>query len=267
LKITKVKTTCGCTSPKLAKKVYAPGESGTLKITYSASTRPSNVNKKAYVTSNDKKHSKVALTIKGKVVAKVEHKPSSLDLMLRKDNAGCPEITLKSKDKKPFSIKSFKSTSNCISAEVDPSIKQEKYVIQPKVDIEKAQKLKNGRITIRIDHPQCKSVSIPYKLIPEFKTKPAGLTLLQVQPEKPITRELWVLSNYNEEFEIESVSSQKGYAKVTNQEKNGNRYKIDLEIIPPKPAKNKKMFKDKILVKIKDGDKLEVSCYGVYPKK
>ena len=129
------------------------------------------------------------------------------------------------------------------------------------------QKIKNGRITITINHPECKQVSIPFKVVPEFKTKPAGITLLQVEPEKPITRELWVLSNYNEDFELESVTSQRGYAKVTNQEKIGNRYKIDLEITPPKPSGKKRMFQDKILVKIKGGDKLEVSCYGIYPKK
>jgi hypothetical protein len=267
LKIKKVSTSCGCTSPKLDKKEYAPGENGTLKITYHANNTPSKINKKAYVTSNDKKHPKVTLNIKGQVAAKVEHAPSNLELKPRKDNAGCPEITLKSKDKKPFSIKRFKSTAQCITAEIDKSTKKQQHVIKPKVNMGKIGKTKNGRITIQLDHPQCKTVSIPFKVIPEFKTKPAGITLLKVQPEKPITRELWVLSNYNEEFEIESVTSTKGYTKVTNQEKNGSRYKIDLEITPPKPTDNKKMFRDKILVKIKDGEKLEVSCYGMYPKK
>jgi hypothetical protein len=266
LKIQKVSKTCGCTTSKLDKKEYAPGESGTLKVTYRASKTPTTVKKNVYVTSNDQKHPKVTLTIQGQVVAKVEHNPRNLQLMLRKDNAGCPEITLKSKDKKPFSIKRFQSTSQCISAEFDSSTKKDQYVLQPKVDLEKVGKSKNGHITIQLDHPQCKWISIPFKVIPEFKTKPAGLTLLQVQPEKTITRELWVLSTYNEDFEIESITSQRGYTKVANQEKNGNGYKIDLEITPPKPSDKKSMFQDKIYVKIKDGDKLEVSCFGVYPK-
>jgi hypothetical protein len=267
LKITKVSKTCGCTTSKLAKKEYAPGESGTLKITYNASTRPASIKKNIYVSSNDKKNPKVTLSIKGKIVAKVEHIPERIELLPRKKNAGCPEITLKSKDDKSFSVMNFKSTSNVLKAKTDPSKKEKQYVIQPEVDLEKIKKAKNGRITIKLDHPKCKTISIPYKVIPEFQTKPAGLTLLKVQPEKPITRELWVLSNYNEDFEIESVTSQRGYAKVTNQEKNGNRYKIGLEITPPKPDGKKRMFQDKVLIKIKDGDKLEVTCYGVYPKK
>jgi hypothetical protein len=219
LKIKKVSKTCGCTTSKLAKKEYAPGESGTLKITYNASTHPASIKKNIYVESNDKKNPKVTLSIKAKIVAKVEHVPDRIQLLPRKENAGCPEITLKSKDDKLFSIMNFKSTSNVLKAKTDPSKKEKRYVIQPEVDLEKVKKAKNGRITIQLDHPKCKTISIPYKVIPEFQTKPAGLTLLKVQPEKPITRELWVLSNYNEDFEIESVTSQRGYAKVTNQEK------------------------------------------------
>jgi hypothetical protein len=36
LKITKIKTTCGCTVTQLEKREYAPGESGTIKVTYTA---------------------------------------------------------------------------------------------------------------------------------------------------------------------------------------------------------------------------------------
>ncbi|MCK4292081.1 MAG: DUF1573 domain-containing protein [Planctomycetes bacterium] len=36
LKITNVKSTCGCAVAKLEKKEYAPGESGTIKVIYTA---------------------------------------------------------------------------------------------------------------------------------------------------------------------------------------------------------------------------------------
>ncbi|MHC4271156.1 MAG: DUF1573 domain-containing protein [Planctomycetota bacterium] len=266
LKIKKISKTCGCTAHKLKKKEYAPGESGTLEVTYHASSKPSKIKKKIYVNSNDKSHPKTTLNLNGKVVLKIDYEPKNLQLMARKENAACPAITLKSKDKKPFSIKRFQATSQSMSAKFNSSVKKEEYVIQPKVKVEKMGKLTNGRITITVDHPECKLISIPFKITPEFKTQPAGLTLLEVQPGKTITRELWVLSNYNEDFEIESVTSKNGHAKITNQEKDGNRYKIDLEITPPQPSSKKKMFQDKILVKIKDREKIVVSCFGVYAK-
>jgi len=267
LKIRKIDKTCGCTATKLSKKEYAPGESGTLQITYHASSMPANVHKKVYVSSNDKRHPKVTLDIKCKIVLKIDYEPQKLQLKVRKDNTTCPEITLKSKDGKPFSITRFMATSQSINADFDASVKKTNHVIKPTINGETISKLKRGQITINTNHPGCKYVRIPFEIIPEFKTKPAGLTLLDVKPEEPITRELWVLSNYDEDFEIESVTSQKGYAKATNQEKNGNRYKIDLEITPPDLTSSKRMFQDKIMVKIKDKENLEVNCFGIYPRK
>ena len=49
LKITKVSKTCGCTPYTLAKKEYAPGESGALKVRYNAGKRPGSTKKYIYV--------------------------------------------------------------------------------------------------------------------------------------------------------------------------------------------------------------------------
>jgi hypothetical protein len=40
LKITDVKATCGCTVVQLEKREYAPGESGVIKVTYTAGSTP-----------------------------------------------------------------------------------------------------------------------------------------------------------------------------------------------------------------------------------
>ncbi|MFC1738217.1 DUF1573 domain-containing protein [Planctomycetota bacterium] len=267
LNITKVRTTCGCTAADLKKRKYAPGESGTLKITFSAPTRPGVISKRVIVSSNDKKNPRVTLTISGKVVAQIEHTPSRLNLLLKNENAGCPAITLKSMDNKPFAIKNFKSSSNCITADFDPSKKAKKFVIQPKVDIEKLKKLDRGDIYIDTGRSSYKRVTIPFSVMPEFSTKPPGLALLSVKPSETVTRELWVLNNYDDEFEIESILSEKGYAKVINQEKLEARYKIELQITPPPPTKTQKLFRDTIVVKTKGGEELKVACFGIYPRK
>ncbi|UCG49798.1 MAG: DUF1573 domain-containing protein [Phycisphaerales bacterium] len=38
LKITNVKAACGCTVVQLDKREYAPGESGVIKVTYTAAS-------------------------------------------------------------------------------------------------------------------------------------------------------------------------------------------------------------------------------------
>ena len=110
---------CGCAVAKLQKKEYAPGESGTIKVIYTAPRTASSAARHIYVSSNDKANPKVRLTIKAKVVQMVQADPARLDLSLRKKNLGLNEITIQSLDNQPFSIKSFASTNcNCITAEI-----------------------------------------------------------------------------------------------------------------------------------------------------
>jgi len=267
LKITKVSKTCGCTPYTLAKKEYAPGETGTLKVKYNASKRAGRVARTLYVYSNDKARPKIKLTIKARIMQKVDCKPKKLNLLLEEENAGCSEITLTSLDNRPFSIKRFRSTGNCITADVNSSVKATKFVIEAKVDIEKLRKRLNGRIDISLTHPECKTVAILFKALPEFKISPPSINILGAEPQKPITREVWILNNYGDDFEVESTSSKKGIIKVLSQERIDNRYKFELEITPPVPKGNRKFFNDVFLVNIKGGDKLSIICRGFYLKK
>ncbi len=266
LKIDKTRSTCGCTVPKLSKVEYAPSESGTIHVKFTAPRTEGKTSKRIYVFSNDKENQKVALTIGGKIVKKVEHEPSELQLLLKKENAACPNITLTSVDGQEFSIAGFKSSGNCITAKFNSKEKAKKCVLEPKVDIEKLKETKSGQVQITLNHPQCKDVTIPFKVLSMFSVKPFALNILQAKPQKPITREIWILNNYNEDFEIESISSQKNTVEILEQEKKGNRYKLNLQIIPPKAKGKSRVFTDKVTVNIKGGEKVEFMCRGFYEK-
>jgi len=265
LKIKDVQKCCGATV-KLSKKEFAPGESGVLKVTYRAIKRPTSIKRHLYVNSNDKANPRVDLTIKAQIRAKVKCEPKSLNLLLKEENAGCPEITLKSMDNKPFSIKSFKSTSDSIVADVNALEEARKFVIQPKVDIEKLKKNLNGFIEIGLTHPIVDKVTVTYNALPEFKLNPPVIILFKAEHLKPVKRDIWVLSNYGEDFEIESVSSKNGIVKVMSQEKVSNGYHLEVEITPPAGKDNKKIFTDVFSVNIKGGKKLEIKCRGFYEK-
>jgi hypothetical protein len=146
-------------------------------------------------------------------------------------------------------------------------VKATKFVIEAKVDIEKLRKRLNGRIDIDLTHPECKKVTIPFSVLPRFKISPPSISILGAGPQKPITREVWILNNYGGDFEVESVSSKKGIIKVLSQEKIDNRYKFELEITPPAAEGKTKTFSDVFFVNIKGGEKLEVACRGFYAKK
>lgn len=274
LKITKVTKSCGCTPFTLEKKEYKPGESGTLKVSYRASRRAGSAKKHLFVQSNDRTKPKITLAIKATIVKKVEFKPKQLKLLLNKENAGCPEITLTSVDGKPFSVKGFKatghfrSTAQVITADYDSSNKAKKIVIQPKVNnMELLKKSINGNIVIDLTHPECDSVTIPFRVLPRFKIDPPSIVVHNVEPQKPVTKEVWILNNYDEDFEVESVSCKEGTMKVLSQEKVDNRYKFELEITPPAAGAQKRLFSDVFFVNVKDGERLRINCRGFYTRK
>ncbi|MHC4362288.1 MAG: DUF1573 domain-containing protein, partial [Planctomycetota bacterium] len=261
LKITRVQTTCGCTVAKLSKKTYAPGETGTLPVTYSASRGTGRTSKRIHVYSNDKANRRVTLTIRGTIVLKVSCKPERLKIML--DDANVPEITLTSTDNKPFSIKSFSSAENCITASFDPIIRAKKFVLNPKLDPNKVPKNLRGQVKIDLTHPQCNMATVPFTVVPKFKVKPPSIVISDAEPQKPVRKEVWISSNYGRDFEIESASSEKNMVRLLNWQKVDNRYKLELEIWPP-ARDQERVFGDVLYVNIKGGDKIKIHCRGLY---
>ncbi len=262
LKITNVERCCGIIT-QLSKKEYQPGESGTLKVEYRSSSKAGIMRRQLYVNSNDKTKPKITLTIKAETVPKVSYEPERLQLLLKDENAGCPKITLTSLDGKPFSIKGLTSTGNCITADYDPSVEATKFVLQPMVDMTKLQRMLNGYINISLTHPQSSSITIAFNALPRFKIAPPQIIAFNVEPGTPVTRKIWVLNNYGEDFKIESTSSQDGIIKVLSQDKIHNGYQFLLEILPP-AAEGQTSFTDIFYVNIKGGQKLAVKCRGFY---
>lgn len=267
LKISKVHAPCGCTVAKLDKKEYAPGESGVLDVTYRSSSGSGMSTKQIFVYNNDKDKPKVTLSLKAKVVMKVTHEPERLNLFLKGENAGCPPITLTSRDNRKFSITSFRSSGNVITADFDPSVKAEKFVLKPKLDLQLLQKALRGSISIELTHPQCKKISIVYDALAEFKVDPRVIYIRDAQPQKPVTRQVKIFSNYNEEFEVESTSSKKGFVKALKGEKIRNGYQYELQITPPAAASKGRVFTDVFTVNLNNGQELRVTCYGHFSAK
>ena len=131
LKITEVKRCCGVVVT-LDKKELAPGDSGTLKFEYNSGQDAGLVNRLIRVFSNDETNPKAALTIKAKVVIRVDYQPKRIDLLFNSENAGCPRIIIRSLDEQPFSITSFQSTGEVINAEVYPKVEATVFELEPK---------------------------------------------------------------------------------------------------------------------------------------
>jgi len=266
LRITKVDRCCGF-STRLSKNEYVPGESGTLIAEYHSGPRTGTMIRKIVVHSNDEERPDFALTVKAKIVERVAYEPKRLNLSPKEANAGCPKIALTSLDNQPFSIVGFKSTANCITVDHDSSSEATKFVCQPTVNMERLRRGLNGVVEIRLTHPECDRIAIPFTTLTEFKISPPQITILNAEPQKPVTRKVSVLSNYGEDFEVESASSKNDFVKVKSQQKTHNGYQFEVEITPPVREGKRESFVDVFSVNIKAGEKLAVVCRGFYPKK
>ena len=266
LKIIDVKGDCGCVVFTLAKKEYAPGEGGKLKIKYYAGGRASRAARRIRVTTNNKAKPVVTLTIRAKIVPRVGFEPKRLNLLLKDDQESLPKITLTSLDAKAFSIKSIVSTANAVTADFDSAVAATKFVLQLEVDTAKLRRVSSGVIEVQLTHPECKKVSIPFSALVRFKVNPPVIIAFDAEPGKKIKRNIWVLNNYGEQFEVASAKSSQGIVKVLSQEKIRSGYKFVVEITPPERG-GKMKFTDEFLVQVKGGELLKTTCQGFYSRR
>jgi hypothetical protein len=218
------------------------------------------------VLSNDKDNPKVELTIKASIAQKIAYEPEKLDYTLKGENAGVVVLTLHSVDDQNFAITAFNATGDAVSADFDPNQKATKFVLKTKMYPQKTGANSTGRVEITTSHPECPTITIPFSVLARFKVDPPAINVLNAEVNKSVERELWLLNNYSEDFEIASAISKGGVIKVASQEKIGNRCKFNLVIVPPPTQNPTRMFTDTFTITTKDGEKIDVACRGFYQR-
>ena len=251
--------------PELTKRDYMPGESGTIKVDFQASKIGGPVTKHLYVMSNDPNQKRIEILIKANVVVPIEVEPKTMQLSLDEADANVSEIRIYSKNNRPFSITRVESTNSAITADIDPNASESNFVIKPKVDMEKLKTNLNGYIKFHLAKSDIDEVTINYTTLAEFEIQPGALIIRSATPKQSERRELWVKSNYNKAFEIDSVSSKNGYIKMLEKEKLNNMYKVTLEITPPELQKIM-FFNDTLTINIKNAKPLEIVCRGFFKR-
>lgn len=111
------------------------------------------------------------------------------------------------------------------------------------------------------------------KSLAKFKADPQVIKLRNAEPGKPLIQEVWLSGNDNEDFQIESASSQKGTVKLLSKQKVGNRYKLKLKITPPPSKHRLEIFSDVLYVNIRSSKdktkttKLPITIRGSYSRR
>ncbi|MBN1805011.1 MAG: DUF1573 domain-containing protein [Sedimentisphaerales bacterium] len=265
LRIGEITQVCGCTPFVLEKREYIPGETGILRVGYFADVQYGDTKKQLFVHSNDRLNSKIALNIESNIVAKVAVEPQSLRLSLKHNNAGCPQIVLASVDNQPFSIRSFKSTGNIITADYNPSVRATSFVLQPVVDMARLEDNLNGRIEIELSHPECRSLTVGVDTLPRYEVSPRSVVVRDAHANQVITKKIRIQSNYNDDFELESVYSKNGTVKILQNQKVDDGYELELSVTPPAQRNRASYFSDEVIVRVKGGKDLKIPFSGHYP--
>ncbi len=273
LKVEKeIEAVCGCTVPVLSKTQYAPGEEGTIRVTYTAGDSVGSATKVLKVYSNDRtKGGSVSLTIQATLVERVVCEPKQLELRLKGPDANCPPLTLRSLDHRSFAVTAVLSNGSAIAADVDPCRQATEFTLRPTLDPEQLQKHPTGNLVLALTHPECPEVRVPYQVVPEFQFTPSSVVLFNAEPNHPLMLDGVVLSNsYAEEFEVASYASKAHRVRVLGKEKfvsddqQSTGYRLQLGILPPAVSNSQGFFEDVLRVRLTNGKELQLPCRLFY---
>ncbi len=275
LLVNRIQSTCGCSKPTLIKDgkrfamplkepvSFEPGESGQVEVTFKAPVTKGNVEKSLYLLTNDPTSARTRFVVKAFVVVKVSIQPEKIDLKLDIENAGMPDIVVKSSDGQAFSIKSIYVVRNAIKIPFDPTAKATEFTLKPDVDLEKLGLSKTGVIQIKTTHPQAGTLMVRYTVKPMYELTNPRYILQNVEPGESITRENLIRSNYGKKAEIEFITSRNGYMEIEKQEPDGDHIKLTVKITPPAQSPSARRYiTDELTIILKDGQKLAIRCSG-----
>lgn len=262
LKIAQVKSCCGVlTKGVKAGQEYAPGQTGVLRLDYRATMLAGSMQRSLFIRSNDPVHSVVTLMIKATIALPVQCQPATMKLFREQDNAGAGDITLKSLDGRPFAVKAFRATDNTIKVDFDPRVEATEFVLKPIVDMDKIKRNLRGGISIDLTHPECQNVRLLFDVLPEYSVSPPSIMLFNLQAGRAVERQVLISSNYQDDFEIESVTSQEGLVTVLGKTKARNRCELMLQITPPEAKADRTVPSDLVEVTVKGGHVIKVPIY------
>ena len=275
LLVNRIQSTCGCSKPTLIKDgkrfamplkepvSFEPGELGQIEVTFKSPSRKGKVEKSLYVLSDDPASKRTKFSVKAEVIVKVSVEPETVDLKLDVENAGMPDIVVKSTDGQEFSIKSVTQVQKAINIPFDPEVKATEFVLKPEVVIEKLGQSKTGVIRIKTTHPQAGTLMVRYNVKPMYELTNPRFILQNVEPGVPIIRENLIRSNYGKPAEIESIESRNGYMEIEGQQQDGDHIKLTVKITPPAQSDSAKRYiTDELTITLKDGHKLTIRCSG-----
>ena len=266
LSIEKVLTSCGCTGALVTEQEVPPGGTGEIKATFHTKGFQGAVKKGLTVESNDPENKLVRLTIGGNVVSEVAVDPRYLDWgILRPGDSPRPKkLSIRFLNGRGLQLEKIQSESP--SVVLTKKSEDEKRAVY---SVALAENLPTGRftgrITIRSNSERVPEVHVPFQgqVQGNAKVIPHILSLGRITPGKVLTRHLRVSKTGKQDFNVQAVkATTEAIATEIHEEKEGERYRIQVTYTPGNEARGR--IAERITILLNDGKEtfLEVPLYG-----
>jgi hypothetical protein len=213
LKISRVRSTCGCTASNLSSDTIAPGESGEIRASFNTRGYRGKKSQSIYVSSNDPGQPTVQLRIETTVKTAAAFSPVHLQFGRVTVGAGAVRETALVFDGESFPVLEISAQPEFFSARIlepegetggDPPIRIE-VALSPEAPVGRHR----GTLTARLDHPRIKHLTGHLLVTVEgvITSSPRMLFFSGEDQAEVVVKTVSVTNQGEEPVEIRNVSS------------------------------------------------------------
>ena len=266
LTITSLTKSCTCTVGKLkVPMTLGPGESVPLEVNFTTPAQPIKVMQTVTVnTRAPARPARLVVSVIAEVKRLVQAAPDQLEFRLQGAATADQEVVIESTDEQAFTINNYTVSGGSFALEYDRKAKSTRHTVQiSDINTARLKQVPFGYLIVKVSHPKISEINLPYRAIMPYTAFPPAGRFYNLVAGEPQTVALKVISNFNEEFELGEIYSDKGLVKVKGIDKTTDGYRLLVELTVPAGSR-KIVYRDQLTIEIIDcpEDTLTVDCYG-----
>ncbi len=234
VRISKVQSSCGCTTTGVAKEEIGPGESVDITASISLRGRLGRQNYSLIIRTDNPAQPVYRLGIQGVVIRDFMVDPNRLDFHWPSVEGGLSARLQMVSGGTEFSVKSVRVSDPLINVEVHTVRPGIAYVLVVQLNKEQIAGPFEGKVMVETDHPRHPQLQIPVSVLAGggVLVRPTALTLAARPADVPQRRMLIVYSRSAQPFTIERVDLPEG-AGSTIRTASPHRHDIHIEGLMP----------------------------------
>lgn len=212
LEILNIKGTCGCTIPELTKKTYAPGETGTIKVSYNPKSKTGNQHTRVNINTNDTANPLQVVHIRVHVDPLVIMEPKSISFrQVAKNQTHTADLKITGRTEDFEATMVTPSHPDALSAEIlgTEQVEIDGLILrQTTIRITLSEDIKigqlNGSLNIRTNDPRSPMLTIRAvaDVLGDLNLSPSRFAVGMLKPGATFERDITLSSRSGEPFNI-----------------------------------------------------------------